>query len=113
MVTQCVYNTTGRSKVTRMGEATDDEMCISFFMYYPGTAMYACEEYSTWSYKGFLVTPGGSSDDIFIDASTAQVPQVSPRESVRSRSAAACPAGCSPRCAARGRPSPWAWGCVS
>uniref|UniRef100_H3DG29 Monooxygenase, DBH-like 1, like n=1 Tax=Tetraodon nigroviridis TaxID=99883 RepID=H3DG29_TETNG len=32
---ECTYNTTGRRKVTEMGLATTDEMCLAFLFYYP------------------------------------------------------------------------------
>uniref|UniRef100_A0A6U3CPA2 Cytochrome b561 domain-containing protein n=1 Tax=Entomoneis paludosa TaxID=265537 RepID=A0A6U3CPA2_9STRA len=35
LVTHCVYDSTERSTVTKGGDATEDEMCIGFFLYYP------------------------------------------------------------------------------
>ncbi len=35
LVTHCVYDSTGRDTTTHGGEATEDEMCINFLMYYP------------------------------------------------------------------------------
>lgn len=33
--TNCIYDSTGRTQVTKGGDATDDEMCIGFLVYYP------------------------------------------------------------------------------
>ncbi|MEW5304772.1 MAG: hypothetical protein WDW36_007359 [Sanguina aurantia] len=35
LVTTCTYNTTGRTNATMFGEASADEMCFTFVMYYP------------------------------------------------------------------------------
>mmetsp|Transcript_45010 Transcript_45010/g.108852 ORF Transcript_45010/g.108852 Transcript_45010/m.108852 type:complete len:782 (-) Transcript_45010:681-3026(-) len=35
LTTHCVYDSTSRTSVTVGGDATDDEMCIAFFLYYP------------------------------------------------------------------------------
>ncbi|KAL6762522.1 PHM/PNGase F domain-containing protein [Haematococcus lacustris] len=35
LVTQCSYDSTTRTEVTRFGEGTMDEMCFTFIMYYP------------------------------------------------------------------------------
>lgn len=37
MRTYCVYDTTGRTTVTKGGDETTDEMCINYLMYYPKT----------------------------------------------------------------------------
>ena len=34
--THCQYDSTGRTSVTRWGDATDDEMCLVFLMVTPG-----------------------------------------------------------------------------
>lgn len=35
IVTHCVYDSTARTKITRGGDETENEMCIGFFLYYP------------------------------------------------------------------------------
>mmetsp|Transcript_25374 Transcript_25374/g.80334 ORF Transcript_25374/g.80334 Transcript_25374/m.80334 type:complete len:184 (-) Transcript_25374:344-895(-) len=101
--TQCVYDTSGRSKTTKMGEATDQEMCISFMMYYPaGETMVSCMEYNVPGFHMYLMAPPGYSGDdndmIYYNPATSTVPAVSPYSDIRRSSAASCPAGCSPRC---------------
>ncbi|XP_076612797.1 DBH-like monooxygenase protein 2 homolog [Chaetodon auriga] len=39
---ECTYNTTNRTKVTKMGLATTDEMCLAFLLYYPAIKISSC-----------------------------------------------------------------------
>ncbi|XP_035534420.1 DBH-like monooxygenase protein 2 homolog [Morone saxatilis] len=39
---ECTYSTTSRSKVTKMGLATTDEMCLAFILYYPAIDIDTC-----------------------------------------------------------------------
>lgn len=41
-MTHCVYDSTSRSSTTYGGDATDDEMCIGFFLYYPAVPNVRC-----------------------------------------------------------------------
>ncbi|OCT57428.1 hypothetical protein XELAEV_18003496mg [Xenopus laevis] len=43
IVTQCQYNTKGRTTMTWGGLSTRDEMCLSFLLYYPKVDLARCE----------------------------------------------------------------------
>ncbi|XP_045916784.1 DBH-like monooxygenase protein 2 homolog [Micropterus dolomieu] len=42
---ECTYSTTNRTKVTMMGLATTDEMCLAFLFYYPAIKITTCVSY--------------------------------------------------------------------
>ncbi|KAM8831476.1 DBH-like monooxygenase protein 2 homolog [Spinachia spinachia] len=42
IVVECTYSTTDRTKVTRMGLSTTDEMCLAFLLYYPAMNVTTC-----------------------------------------------------------------------
>ncbi|XP_052095209.1 DBH-like monooxygenase protein 1 homolog [Mytilus californianus] len=42
LITQCTYDSTSRTNLTLGGEATTDEMCISFIFYYPRMPLDGC-----------------------------------------------------------------------
>ncbi|XP_019953089.2 DBH-like monooxygenase protein 2 homolog [Paralichthys olivaceus] len=39
---ECIYNTLNRTKVTKMGLGTTDEMCLAFLFYYPAIGITSC-----------------------------------------------------------------------
>ncbi len=39
---ECVYNTTGRDRITRGGFSSGNEMCVMFLHYYPAARMAHC-----------------------------------------------------------------------
>ena len=42
LMTECVYNTTGRQAMTRGGYSSDQEMCLLFVHYYPASRLAHC-----------------------------------------------------------------------
>ncbi|CAL4175639.1 unnamed protein product, partial [Meganyctiphanes norvegica] len=42
LITECVYNSTDKSTATYGGLATQDEMCLSYLVYYPKTNLGGC-----------------------------------------------------------------------
>ncbi|XP_064598425.1 DBH-like monooxygenase protein 1 [Liolophura sinensis] len=42
LVTECTYNTMKKTNVTFGGESTNEEMCLTFAMYYPRTGLVNC-----------------------------------------------------------------------
>ena len=46
LITHCVYNTESRTKDTRFGEGTDDEMCFNFMLVYPRPKVALCMDVS-------------------------------------------------------------------
>lgn len=55
---ECTYNTTNRTKVTRMGLATTDEMCLAFLYYYPAIKITACVSHPNTSMSEDATTSG-------------------------------------------------------
>ena len=45
--TTCTFDSSGRNKVTRYGDATDDEMCYGFLQYFPKRGDIHCTQYGT------------------------------------------------------------------
>ena len=68
LVVECVYDTRGRTNPTTMGEATTDEMCFMYFLYYPKMDLFSCFDLQAVQYTS-CARPGGLSR-IGVDVST-------------------------------------------
>ncbi|KAM9840262.1 DBH-like monooxygenase protein 2 homolog [Aulostomus maculatus] len=42
ILVECTYNTANRTRFTKMGAATNDEMCLAFLFYYPAIKISSC-----------------------------------------------------------------------
>nr|XP_033504698.1 DBH-like monooxygenase protein 2 homolog isoform X2 [Epinephelus lanceolatus] len=62
---ECTYSTIDRTKVTTMGLATTDEMCLAFLLYYPAIPISTCVSHpNTSSDRLSIVPPTSDPDDI-------------------------------------------------
>ncbi|KAL7388098.1 hypothetical protein ABVT39_006959 [Epinephelus coioides] len=63
---ECTYSTIDRTKVTTMGLATTDEMCLAFLLYYPAIPINTCVSHPNTSSSDRLsiVPPTSDPDDI-------------------------------------------------
>ncbi|XP_078722728.1 DBH-like monooxygenase protein 1 homolog [Lampetra fluviatilis] len=55
IITECIYNTTGRNTTTAGGLGTMDEMCLSFFYYYPKVNVGICRSVYNVTTIGLLL----------------------------------------------------------
>ena len=60
LVVECVYDTRGRTNPTAMGEATTDEMCFMYFLYYPKMDLFSCFDLQSLPLTS-CAPPGGLS----------------------------------------------------
>ena len=65
LVVECIYDTTGRSTPTPMGDSTLQEMCFMFLMYYPKMDLFSC--FDLQSSQTSCSPPGGLSSRTGVD----------------------------------------------
>ena len=71
LVVECIYDTTGRSTPTPMGDGTLQEMCFMFLMYYPKMDLFSC--FDLQSSQTSCSPPGGLSSRTGVDTTPSQL----------------------------------------
>uniref|UniRef100_UPI0037E82EA7 DBH-like monooxygenase protein 2 homolog n=1 Tax=Semicossyphus pulcher TaxID=241346 RepID=UPI0037E82EA7 len=71
LVVECTYSTASRTKVTKMGLGTTDEMCLAFLLYYPEVKITSCI-----SHPNTLHPAMSTSSQMFEGTSTADQDEI-------------------------------------